>query len=122
LDEVEAAIYHNDPRLAARLAGLEEMQDGTANILRGMLTMTTDRQNIRIPDLLWYVPELVPIVPNLLGRLKPSQQAELQQRIDSLAASEPERDLAKELKVLSRAAAHPAVHILPRPGNMSDAP
>jgi hypothetical protein len=114
MDEVATAIYQNDSGYATRIAGLDELQTGTARSFGGMVTMLAELDGAQLPDLLWYVPELTAIAPSLLGRLKPSQQAELQQRIDRLAASDLDPELAKQVKLLSRAAARPAKQVLPR--------
>lgn len=119
LDEVEPLIYRNDPLLPKRLAGLEETQQGAGGIVRGMITILHDRQFIQLDNHVWYTGELVQLLPRLIGRLTPADQAEAQERVIKLAASEPEPALRKQLKLLQTALMNPKQPLIPRPPNMS---
>lgn len=119
LDEVEPLIYRNDPGLPKRLAGVQETQQGAGGIVRGMITILHDRQFVRLDNHVWYTAELVNLLPRLIGRLTPADQAEAQERIIKLAASEPEPALRKQLKLLQSAVANPKTPLVPHPPNMS---
>jgi len=103
VDDMMAGISSNDVRYTRFMTAVGKMQTGSADMIRGMLMAVSDRQVVSVVNLEWYVAELAAFMPNVIGRLNPSDQAELEQNIARLAATEREHTLAKHLETLQRA-------------------
>ncbi|MBK9266728.1 MAG: hypothetical protein IPM54_43950 [Polyangiaceae bacterium] len=86
---------------------LSEMQEGTAKVVSGMLLSTEQRVDKSVAALVWYIGELIRVLPPLIDRITPERQAEAIQRIAKLAASEPNPVLAKQFKWLHKAVTAP---------------
>lgn len=118
-DEVATLMYRNDALLPQRLKGVEETQNGTAGILRGMITVLSDRQFVRLENHIWFASEFAKLLPRVSNRLTPEAHAEVEQRLRQLATTEPERELAKQLRRLHASLNEAKSPLVPRPANIS---
>jgi len=103
IDELLPQLDPKDPTYPNRMAGLQQVRDGTTEMVEGLLMTLTERRNYGAKDLTWYAEQLVPIVPSLIDRLDPPVRAAMRKRIAELADSEPEPEIKKQLKILLKA-------------------
>jgi hypothetical protein len=106
VDELVAKLPKDDPDYQERMAGLDQMRGGLAEVLDGAISGLTEEQysiGARL-KLLGYCRETF---PSIAPRLTAPSQAEVRQRLDALAAGPQPRELQPQL-VLLRDAVHAA--------------
>ena len=107
VDELVAKLPKDDPGYQERMAGLDQMRGGLAEVLSGAITGLTEEEYTIAArlKLLGYCRETF---PGIVPRLTAPSQAEVRQRLDALAAEPRPRELQPQLLQL-RDAVHAAL-------------
>ncbi|MBK9262330.1 MAG: hypothetical protein IPM54_21315 [Polyangiaceae bacterium] len=107
VDELPKDLLKKTARNPSPALLLDELQDGTPNMVRATVLLIELCEENSVPTCIWHAGELIHVLPPLIERITPERQAEARQRIAKLAASEPNPALAKQFKLLHEAVAAP---------------
>ena len=107
VDELVATLPKDDPGYQERMAGLDQMRGGLAEVLSGAITGLTEEENT-IAARLKSVGYCRHSFPSIVPRLTAPSRAEVRQRLDAMAAEPQPRELQPQLVQL-RDAVHAAM-------------
>jgi hypothetical protein len=100
LDEFLPTLDRNDPSYKTRMAGLEKMKKGMAEIVAGGLQTLTDRETYRTEDLIRAASLMKETFPRILAKVTPGSRLETLVRLENLAKDPDLKDLEPAIREL----------------------
>jgi hypothetical protein len=99
-DEFVATLSRDDPRYEVRMAGLEQMRQGLAEVVDGVLTTLTEVDVYPRAERLTLLGYCRATLPSIVPKLAPGSQVEVLERLDALAADPRLADLHQSIGAL----------------------
>lgn len=100
VDELVPTFSKNDPKYQTRMAGLDKIRNGLAQIVSGAITSFSEAQVYSVDDRRKLAEYCRETFPALVPRLTPASQAEVRQRLGQLVSGAPPRELRPQLVAL----------------------
>src|SRR5262249_20633242 len=100
VDEFVATLSPQDPKYQVRMAGLEKVRRGLAELVGGAITSLTEEQNYSVAARLRLLGYCRETFPSIVPRLSAASQIEVLGRLNALAAEARMRGLQPQLTLL----------------------
>lgn len=100
LDELVPTISKDDPKYQTRMAGVDKVRGGLAQVVSGAITSFSETQVYSVDDRRKLAEYCRETFPALVPRLTPASRAEVHQRLDQLVSDARSRELRPQLVAL----------------------